>query len=149
MHDPWTLVAQFPPYAWRKGVPLLRPIVEVWHHDPSDYDSETCGRDFRKLSHWRHWSIRLLPLRQLQRRLFQRCAWCGGWSTKRNPVDCSAQSSERQDNARWWWSRPDVYHRECSGAHHKRLMAIIQNAERRGQEKTLHDLMWPPKENER
>ena len=145
MHDPQTLVAAIPPYVWTRrkdgslGRPILRPIFEVWHHDPSGYDSETCGRDFRKLSHWRHWRVRFIPARNLTRRLFQRCAWCGGWSTKRNPVDVSHQSSDRQDRARWWQSRPDVYHRECSGAASGRERRVFEYARRRGYQEGVAD----------
>lgn len=108
MHDPWTRVAAVPRY--RRKPFRMRPIVEVWHHDPSDYDS-TCGEEFRRLTHWRHWRLRIVPLRRLVRRVIDRCAHCGGPGTKANPVNISHGHA---DDLPWWWGHPNVYHRECS-----------------------------------
>lgn len=133
MHDPMTQVADVPSYKVRKQIarllrsrrPAVSALFEVWHHDPSDYDSETCGRDYRKLSHWRHWRLRIPALLKLRRRLFQRCAECGGWSTRKNPVNVAANWDDRHFS--WWNSRPNVMHRECSQKYSARVRSQVEH----------------------
>jgi len=123
MHDPMTQVLDFPSYPFRRALAKrlhlrrLDSLFEVWHHDPSDYDSTTCGRDYRSPSHWQHWRIRVPAVQRLRRRLFQRCAECGGWSTRSNPVNISAGWDYR--DFKWWRSHPNVRHKECAARHNR------------------------------
>lgn len=109
MHDPQTLVGEFPPYKLRKKL-HLPPIFDVWHHDPSGYDSETCGHDYNKLSHISHWEIRFLPYFRLMRKLFQRCALCGAPGIKKNPVNHGFWDDT---NYPLYYSRPKIFHSSC------------------------------------
>lgn len=110
MHDPWTLLAEFPPYTLRRRIRNLRTWVEIWHHDPSDYDSDTCGAKWRTLACWRHWRLRIPPLLRLRNRVIDRCHHCGGPGTRRHRLDTSFGGPGRK---RWWWGR-EVYHGDCA-----------------------------------
>lgn len=131
-----TMVLGFPEYPFRMKLKRvtgisLPELFEVWHRDVSDYDSSGCGHDYANLSHWRHWSIRVPALQQIRRSLFQRCSGCGGWSTRKNPVNVSMGGWDAP-SVPWWWSRPNVYHGPCSTKQHRMIEAMIDSAEQRG-----------------
>jgi len=139
MHDPMTLVGQFPPFAWtrhlswksRRFVPTL---VEVWHHDPSDYDSETCGNAYKSLSHWRHWSLRLPPIRRARTLLFDRCAWCGGWFFRPRTFGHITSRPDQKRNGPWWRSTTGLYHsRPCATLANEDGMRHYRSAYESGQ----------------
>lgn len=141
MHDPWTCVWEFPTYktceAFRRRTKIrVLTLMEIWHHDPSDYDSETCGNDFRRLSHWRHWHLRVPPLMRLRRRLIDRCAYCGGLDTKANRLD---HSFGHPDRPHWWWGTVGVFHGECSKREAWARVSRHDNAEREGYQKGYVD----------
>lgn len=108
-----------------------RSFITVWHVEPGGHDSgDVCphytrwqdedGRFHSKpLNAWRwhvhHWRIQVAPLQDLRRRLFQRCAWCGGRSTKKNCVNHSL-SWDGPKAKHFWRSHPGVYHGGCSSA---------------------------------
>ena len=94
-------------------------MVTVWHREPGGRDSgEVCKHHDggRVLNGWRfhvhHWRIQVRPLQALRRRLLTRCAWCGGRSVKRDPVNCS--HSWDGPRGRWWQGEPGLYHGDCS-----------------------------------
>lgn len=115
-------------------------LLTVWHVEPNGHDSgevckhyhrwqdETGAWHSKPLRAWRwhvhHWRIQVPPLQQICRRLFQRCAQCGGKSTKTQPVNVSHQWDAPRSK-RWWKSRPGLYHSGCSsvGSIEKRLEA--------------------------
>lgn len=108
-------------------------ILTVWHVEPKGRDSGTvCPHYVRWRDHtgkwrskplngWRwhvhHWHLQVPPLQDLQRRLFQRCEWCGGRSTKAAPVNVSHQW-DAPKNRPWWSSKPGLFHMGCSSAPH-------------------------------
>lgn len=121
MHDPMTQVGQFPPFALAQRIPwkirrrFMPTLAEVWHHDPSDYDSDTCGQAYRSITHWRHWSLRFPPLNRLRRALFDRCAWCGGWMVGKSVRGGVVKHYEGPpERSAWWRSTPSLYHSKCS-----------------------------------
>ena len=106
-------------------------ILTVWHVEPKGRDSGEVCKHYRRwqdeagkwhsrpLKAWKwhvhHWQIQVLPAQKWQRRLFQRCAWCNGRSTKAAPVNCSAQW-DGPGPKHWWASAPDLYHSGCLSA---------------------------------
>ena len=121
MHDPMTQVGQFPPFAWTRRLPWkvsrhIPTLVQVWHHDPSDYDSDTCGNAYKSLSHWRHWSLLFPPIQRLRRALFDRCAWCGGWLVRTRRVGGVTHHYDgTRSRSAWRRSTPGLFHsRPCS-----------------------------------
>lgn len=90
------------------------PLITVWHHDPSGYDSTTClvypGRSWR--FHVHHWRVQVHPFQRLRRRLLTRCAWCRGRSVKGDAVNVSHQWDGPR--GRWWQGEPGLFHGNCS-----------------------------------
>jgi hypothetical protein len=123
MHDP-DVVAFEIKRPWRKRPKPFGPngerlkgyrpaLITVWHQDPGGYDCfDVCKRD----SHWRwhfwHWHIQIIPLGTLRRWALTRCEWCGGRSTKTNPVNVSHQWD--REPGPWWRGEHGLYHRDCS-----------------------------------
>lgn len=123
------------PKAWRPRVAGRsygwRLILTVWHVEPKGHDSGTVCPHYvrwrndigdwqsKPLNGWRghvhHWHLQVPPLQDLRRRLFQRCEWCGGRSTKKSPVNISFQWDAAKVRP-WWKSRPGLYHRGCDSA---------------------------------
>lgn len=115
MHDDMTLVGTFLPYSVRKKFKILNKLdlFELWHRDPQTSGQDCCGfNDYKKLSHWRHWELRFIPLVRLRKKIFERCAGCGGPSTKNNPINFSA-AFETPKTPHFWWNRPNSYHVKC------------------------------------
>lgn len=138
MHDPMTFVFGWPTYKFRIRVAALtngrlhpKDIIDIWHHDPSDYDSDTCGMNYNKLSHIKHWEFRFLPWIRLMKRIFQRCAYCGAPSSKKNPVNHSLGG---WDDTKYplWYSRPKMYHQTCMERRNVNHKSIGNNCRREG-----------------
>lgn len=121
------------PQAWEPRVAgrafAMRSLLTIWHVEPGGHDSgEICkhhrrwqdseGWHTHQLRAWRfhvhHWRIQVPVIQELRRRLFQRCGWCGGWSTTKNPVNHSSQWESKPK--RWWSSDPNLYHGGCATA---------------------------------
>jgi hypothetical protein len=67
-------------------------VITIWHREPHDHDAfEVCDRHGWWRWHVHHWRIQISPLQELHRRVFARCSWCGGRSTRRWPVNVSHQ----------------------------------------------------------
>lgn len=107
-------------------------VITIWHVEPGGHDSgEICRHSYRwqdsrgkwhskPLRAWRwhvhHWKVQVVPLQALHRWLFQRCAWCGGPSRKKNPVNVS-HSWDGSKGKHWWQGSPGLFHSGCSSAH--------------------------------
>lgn len=105
-------------------------LVTVWHQEPRARDSGEVCPHYRRvqdeegkwrtqvLHGWRwhvhHWKLQVPALQDARRRLLTRCAWCGGRSTKRQPVNVSHQWDSPRTP--WWRGKPGVYHMGCSSA---------------------------------
>jgi hypothetical protein len=98
-------------------------MVIVWHVEPGGHDAgSVCGHR----SHWRwhvhHYRLQLPPLQDLRRRLLTRCAWCGGRSTKANPVNVSpGWGSEKTP---FWRGERNLFHRLCMSVHHAHQICL-------------------------
>lgn len=128
MHDPLTLVGTVPgPWLRKdwKGRWRLGQMVDVWHHDPSDYDSTTCAKH-RWRWHVHHYRPRLLPWFTWRRRLTTRCQWCAQRHKKKDPVNVS-QGWGAGEGTRWWQREKHLYHRDCSrvAAAHKTCLCPL------------------------
>jgi len=133
MHDPMTLLWEFPQDIFKKGK-YRRSIFEIWHHDPSDYDSTTC-----KWPCWnpKHMEFTFTPWKRFWNKIFQRCAGCGGPSTKKNPVNHSTGWND--DKYPFWYSRPHIYHESCIRKYDARITSLLNNGRREGYERGYKD----------
>lgn len=123
---PWWKPSSYSPFMTLAGRGFYWPdVITVWHREPGGADSgEVCkhyDRATRKVTRgWRwhvwHWQVQVSPLQQLHRRVFGRCGWCGGRSTKRHPVNVSHQ----WDGPRRRLFRIDrsAFHMDCSSVEH-------------------------------
>ena len=141
MHDPQTLVGSFPSYKTRIWLEerlhiKVKGIFDIWHHDPSGYDSETCGNSYNKLSHIGHWEFRFLPLRRLNHKLFQRCALCGGPSTKKNPVNHSFWDDLEYP---FYYSKPEHFHETCMKKHSQQSRQLANTYRIEGYNRGYYD----------
>lgn len=109
----------------------LRRLATVWHVEPDGRDSGEVCKHYRReqqpdgtwsttvLNGWRwhihHWRIQIPALQALRRRLLTRCAWCGGRSTKTNPVNISHQWDSPKTP--WWRGDTHLFHQACSSVH--------------------------------
>ena len=103
MHDA-TLVWQFPD---SKPGKYRRSIIEIWHEDQGSI--QDC-KNWNKFSDRSHWTVHFIPWKRLTRKLFQRCAGCGGPSTRKNPVNHGYWDDR---NYPFYYSKPDTYHETC------------------------------------
>lgn len=110
----------------------MRDLVTIWHVEPGGRDSgEVCKHyvrwqdedgtwHHRMIRSWRwhvrHWSVQIHPWGRFCRWAFTRCAWCGGRSTNRDPVNCS-HHWEGPRKKHWWQSEPELFHADCSSVH--------------------------------
>jgi hypothetical protein len=92
VHDPLTVAFEIrspfrdkPTAMFPKG--YRHAIITIWHKDPChDHDDDSCDwfgtpeRPWWKHPRWHiwHWRIRIHPLRDLIRWIFDRCSHCGG-----------------------------------------------------------------------
>lgn len=103
------------PFVNAAGVEFYFPgLVTVWHVEPNGEDA--LHGECRGATHWRwhihHWEIQWDVLQRWQRRLFTRCAWCGGRSRKGDQVDVSHQwDSPKQP---LWRGERGLFHHGCS-----------------------------------
>jgi hypothetical protein len=126
---------QFGQRAWR--CPIL---VTVWHREPGGHDSGEVCKHYRRyetidgwktktLKSWRfhvhHWHIQVPALQALRRRLLTRCAWCGGKSNRRDPVNIS--HSWDGPRGRWWQGEPGLFHSYCSGVVGAKKQCLCDN----------------------
>lgn len=104
-------------------------IITVWHHEPGGHDSGEICKHYRRdpvgdgehritvTNAWRfhvhHWRIQVHALQTLRRRVLTRCAWCGGRSSKHDPVNVS--HSWDGPRGHWWRGEPGLFHGDCSG----------------------------------
>lgn len=124
------------------GLHLYWPsLITVWHVEPRGHDSGTVCPHFRRyrdedaewqtkvLHGWRwhvhHWRIQVHPLQELRRRLLTRCAWCGGRSTKANPVNVSHQWNGPR--GKWWQGAPGLYHHGCSSIEYAHRLCLCDD----------------------
>jgi hypothetical protein len=129
---PWWKPSSWSPFWTLAGRGYYFPsLMTIWHREPGGHNSGTVCPHFvrwrgpggewrmRSLPGWRfhvhHWKIQLPPLQELRRRLLTRCCWCGGRSTKRNPVNVSHQW-DRARGERWWRGEQGLWHAGCSSA---------------------------------
>src|SRR5262245_31286146 len=119
IHRPWPRRVAWGTRRW-----YFPPLITVWHVEPKGYDSGQVCRHYTHtdgkttmLNGWRfhvhHWRLQIHPLQKWRRRLFTRCAWCGGRSTKHDAVNVS--HSWDGPRSRWWRGELGLYHRDCSG----------------------------------
>lgn len=88
-------------------------LVTIWHHDPSDYDSnEVCKYSGHWKWHVHHWRIQVHPLQQLRRWALTRCEWCGGRSRRGDYVNVSHQWDHPKQP--WWRGEQGLFHSDCS-----------------------------------
>lgn len=51
MHDPKTVICDFPPYSWRERLKFLPHLFTLWHVDPeADGSDDSCGYSVPKLT---------------------------------------------------------------------------------------------------
>jgi hypothetical protein len=126
-----------PPVRWKisgsfwtvAGVRLYFPsLITIWHVEPGGHDAGEVCKHYRReqgpdgkwettfLHGWKwpvhHWKIQVGPLQTLRRWALTRCAWCGGRSTKKDPVNTS--HSWDGPRGRWWQGEPGLFHGDCS-----------------------------------
>jgi hypothetical protein len=128
---PWWKPSSYQSHWTLAGWQVYWPaILTVWHVEPGGADSGTVCPQYvrwrgsngewrmKSLRGWRfhvhHWHLQVPPLQELRRRLFERCDWCGGRSTRRRPVNVSHAWDNRA--RRWWEPTPHLYHSGCSSA---------------------------------
>jgi hypothetical protein len=128
---PWWKPSSYSSHWTLAGVEMWWPsLVTIWHREPDGHDSGTVCPHFirwrgpdgkwqmKPYNRWKwhvyHWRIQVPMWQELGRRLFQRCAWCSGRSTKRNRVNVS--HAWRDKRAAWWRSESHLYHSGCSSA---------------------------------
>lgn len=113
-----------PPFVNVAGRELYFPaLITVWHVEPHGEDAlrGEC-RGTRWQWHIHHWHIQWCFLQGWRRRLLTRCAWCGGPSRKRDPVNISHQwDSPKQP---LWRGERGLFHHDCSSVHsaHQKCM---------------------------
>ncbi|MEU5156780.1 hypothetical protein [Glycomyces sp. NPDC021274] len=85
-------------------------IVDVWHVEPGDKDSNPpCHSKWWQLHFW-HWDVKVAIVQRLKRFLFERCTECG----RRYPWGYAPVSREWDEpGGRWFRVRPHAYHWEC------------------------------------
>ncbi|MGU3409134.1 hypothetical protein ACLBWP_03420 [Microbacterium sp. M1A1_1b] len=134
MHDPdvvaWSIRTPFPQLSRMserrrvRGVQLSWPFlrvgrhelyfpsaITVWHHEPGGADALTVCKS-RWQWHFRHLRVQVHLVGRLRRRFLTRCTWCGGRSTRRDPVNVS--HSWHGARAAWYRGEPGLYHAACS-----------------------------------
>jgi hypothetical protein len=103
---------------WKRDKKTGNKIAEVL---PERYED---GQ--RKLSYyidnsWRwhvhHWRLQFPWLQHIRTYLFQKCAWCGGPSRKKDWVNCTYQW-DGAGPKHFWESSPDLYHGDCMTPEH-------------------------------
>lgn len=101
-------------------------IIEIWHIEPGNKDALTVCRDritdkdgkfVRFTNGWKwhinHWKISPNILYKWRRRLFTRCAECGGPSRKGNVVNHSDQGFGGHAKTPLWCGEVHLFHSEC------------------------------------
>ncbi len=130
MHDSMTVAFEIP-RPWPRRDTSSRwywpPLVTVWHCEPGDHDPGDVCRHYRRydvggrahvelVGGWRwhvhHWYVQVPPLQGLRRRLFTRCAWCGGRHSAADPVNVAL--SWDRPRTRWWRGEAELHHMDCS-----------------------------------
>jgi len=103
---------------WRTWELYFPPMVNVWHVEPHGEDAlrGEC-RGTRWQWHIHHWQIQWCYLQGWRRRLLTKCAWCGGRSTKRDPVNVSHTWDGPKQPL--WRGEKGLFHQDCS---------MVQNA---------------------
>lgn len=103
-------------------------FATVWHVEPDGRDSGTvCKHSIRwqdedqkwhskNAKSWKwhvhHWKIQIHFLQKLRRRLLTRCEYCGGRSTKTNPVNCTHHWDRKKTP--WWRGELYLHHSGCT-----------------------------------
>lgn len=114
-------------FAYVNGIELYFPsFIDVWHMEPGGHDSLTICKDrkldsagkFVKWSHtWKlhfwHWHITWPALHELRRRIFTRCAECGGPSRKGNMVNHSNGGWSGGPKVPFWCGEVHLFHSDC------------------------------------
>lgn len=118
-------------FAYANGYELYFPsLLDIWHMEPGGKDSLTVckhrvtdkdGKFVKWSNVWRwhvwHWKISPVFIYNIRRRLFTRCAWCGGPDRKGNRVNHSF--GHDRVKAPLWIGEHGLYHSECMAAMNK------------------------------
>jgi len=121
------------PFAYFNGKELYWPsIIDVWHMEPGGKDSLTVckhrvydehGKFVKYSKLWKlhvwHWKITPVFIYGWRRRLFTRCAGCGGPSRKGKQVNHSNNGWGGGPKTPLYTSEHGLYHAECSAKLHK------------------------------
>lgn len=137
MHDPFVVAFKIKrPWPKRRdsdGWCYWPSVIVIWHREPRGHDSGEICRHYRYdpetgratiLHAWRwhihHWRIQVPPLQVLRWLALTRCAWCGGRSRRRDPVD--------------WLHEQGLYHGDCSAAYiaHKTCLCVYPTLKHEG-----------------
>jgi len=143
MHSPEVLAFRVKSPFWRtlkfaNGTKhrVHNSIIEIWHIEPGNKDALTVcknkiyddeGNFVRFTRSWawhiHHWQISPTILYKWRRRLFTRCAECGGPSRKGKQVNHSNAGWDGAPKTPLWCSEIKLYHSEClakvsARAHH-------------------------------
>lgn len=117
--------------------------VDVWHMEPNGADSLTICRDritdtdgkFVRWSHawkWHFWHYKVSPslLYKWRRRLFTRCAECGGPSRKGNVVNHSDGGFGGRPKTPLWCGEVHLFHADCLSKLTKQRQEQLHNHEK-------------------
>lgn len=135
-------------------------IIEIWHIEPGNKDALTvCQKRYQDKDgkwhytkgwkwHVSHWQISPSILYKWRRRLFTRCAECGGPSRKGNQVNHSNAGWDGAPKTPLWCGEIKLYHSEClakvsARAHHhdpKSCYQCKKKAEKTEVQKVLEPL---------
>lgn len=109
-------------------------LITVWHREPGGHDSGSVCKlhEHRPDTGWRfywgwrfhvhHWRVQVHPWQRFRRWAFTRCAWCGGRSSKGDPVNVSHQW--HGPRGPWWRGEPGLFHSDCSSVEHAHRMCL-------------------------
>lgn len=112
-------------------------LITVWHKEPGGHDSgEVCkmhrhvkGEGWQFYNSWRfhvhHWSLQVHPHQRLRRKLLTRCEWCGGRSSKGDPVNVSHQWDKTK--VHWWQGEKGLFHQDCSSVRSAHDLCLCDN----------------------
>lgn len=132
MHSPEVLAHRIKSPFWRtlkfangKSHRVHDSIIEIWHIEPNGADALTiCQKRYKDKDgkwhyskgwkwHFWHWQISPSILYKWRRRLFTRCAECGGPSRKGHLVNHSNAGWDGAPKTPLWCGEIKLYHSEC------------------------------------
>lgn len=119
---PWWRPIGYNIIAWGRRVRLVQ-VATIWHREPGGHDSGEICKHWRMVNgehvvdqswrwHVHHWHIQFITYQYVRRWLLTRCEYCGGRSTRRNPVNCS--NSWDPPRSRWYQGEKHLHHGRCT-----------------------------------